>query len=70
MARHYRAQIYRNIARSFREEAAKATCPGVRIQMFYTARGYDQMAESIAEENLDVADPVDAANPSNFPIRP
>jgi hypothetical protein len=47
MARHCRAQVYRDVARSFREEAAKAKCPGVRIQMFYTARGYDQMAESI-----------------------
>ena len=47
MASHFRAQVCRDVARSLREQAAKATCPGVRIQMFSTARGYDLMAESI-----------------------
>ena len=56
MAGHFRAKVYRDVAQSLREQAAKTTCPGVRIQMFYSARSYDLMAESIdrsARKNPD-----------------
>ena len=66
MARHCRAQVYRDVARSFREEAAKAPCPGARIQMFYVARGYDQMAESIERSARKIRPAIPKA--ASFPV--
>jgi hypothetical protein len=47
VANQFRAQVYRDIAKHFRERATYASSSKCRIDMESTAHGYDLMAEGI-----------------------